>query len=317
MTTYLLRAFAVALAIVSANSVAGGPAGPVPSLQIKPLRTALFDLAASGNQVVAVGERGVVLHSQDEGTTWNATPSPTTRSLTSIIFPTEKLAIAAGHGATLMRSEDGGNTWQEIKVAEIGRDAILGLLARKDGKLNAYGAFGMYLESGDAGKTWKKLPVVKEGFDRHISQVIEFGDKLFLVGESGTMAMSADKGATWAELKSPYEGSYFGTLALPDGSLLVFGMRGNIFRSTDGGASWTKVPIPSVSTLNAGTADVTGRVILVGNNGLIAVSRDQGQTFALSQAREGLPLAKAVFRKDGSILYVGFLSTGIKQYPEK
>jgi len=281
-----------------------------PLIQVKVAKTALFDLARRGNGLVAVGERGVVVKSTDGGKAWTTFPTPTTRTLTSVVFVDDKTLVAAGHGATLLRSEDAGTSWQAIVVPEIGKDSILGLLATRDGRVIAYGSFGIYIESADAGKTWQRRTVVKGDFDRHISQVIEVGDKLLLVGESGTLALSPDKGATWSDLKSAYQGSYFGALALPDGAMLIFGMRGNIYRSADGGTSWTHIPIAATSTLNSGSIDANGRVALVGNNGLLVTSSDNGLTFAIGHAPEGLPLASAKFLNDGTLFYVGYMSTG-------
>lgn len=279
-------------------------------LQVKPSKTALFDVALRDNTLVAVGERGVVVSSSDAGKLWKTITTPTNRSLTSVAFVSDKVLIAVGHGATLLRSEDAGASWQEIPMSDIGKDSLLGLLVTKDGRVITYGAFGTYLESTDTGKTWQRRNVVREGFDRHISQVIEVNDRLLLVGESGTLAVSDDKGATWSELSSPYQGSYFGALALRDGAMLIFGMRGNAYRSTDGGVSWVKVPIASNSTLNSGSIDANGNVALVGNNGLIATSKDNAASFQLAHAPEGLPLASAKYMSDGTLVYVGYMSTG-------
>jgi len=310
----MIRRAAAGFALFAGFSLPGFAAEQPPArpLHVKPERTAIFDLAATDGTLIAVCERGVILTSKDEGRSWTAIQTPTTRSLTSVVFVSARTAIAAGHGGTLMRSDDAGSTWHLVELPEIDRDSILGLLARKDGTVIAYGAFGMYLESADAGVTWKRLTVIREGFDRHISQVIEFGEKLFLVGESGTMAMSADNGSTWNEIKSPYQASFFGALALADNSLLAYGMRGHVFRSTDGGVKWEQVPLATTSALNGGFADDHGGVVLVGNAGLLAVSRDYGKSFVLSKAPEGLPLSRARFLKDGSILYVGYMSNGVR-----
>ena len=304
--TLLLPALLAGLITASHAAV---PAAPVVQ-QVTPAKITLLDLAIQGNKLVAVGERGVVVESTDGGRNWSTFFTPSTRSLTSVVFVDDKTLVAAGHGATLLRSEDGGATWQAIVLAEIGKDSVLGLLVRSDKTVIAYGAFGMYLESTDAGKTWKKRTAVKEGFDRHISQVIEAGEQLVLVGESGTIAVSKDKGTTWSEIKSPYAGSLFGAIALRDGALLIYGMRGNIYRSTDGGVNWSQVAIDSNSTINGGSIDASGRVVLVGNGGLVAISTDNGLSFALRHAPEGLPLAQARFLSDGSLVYVGYLATG-------
>ena len=151
----------------------------------------------------------------------------------------------------------------------------------------AYGAFGLYFDSQDAGKTWQRATVLSEDFDRHISQIIVVGTSLLLVAESGTLARSDDGGATWTALTSPYEGSYFGALAMKDGGVLAFGMRGNVFRSLDLGATWQKVETGTTTSFMSGRQLADGRVMLVGNSGLIAESADGGQSFVLHTAKPG------------------------------
>ncbi len=313
----ILGGVAMALAITSVLPAHAGE--PVASaIVIKAEKSVLFDLVRFDSKLVAVGERGLVMQSADEGKSWTGALSPTNRTLNSIVYLGNKTAVAAGHGGTLLRTEDDGATWKQVKIAEIGSDSILGLTALSDGRVIACGAFGMYLESTDKGKTWTRKTAVKEGFERHISHITEIGaGKLFLVGETGTMALSSDGGATWKELKSPYEGdgSFFGALPMSDGALLIYGMRGHVYRSTDGGTSWTQIPIASTINFNGGSVAADGKVVLVGNGGLVATSNDNGQTFTLQYTKEGQPLGQALYTKDGALVYVGFLSTGRIEAP--
>jgi photosystem II stability/assembly factor-like uncharacterized protein len=310
----MIRGAGVALVLVVVALLSAQARAPAPSgIVVKAAKSVLFDLARFDGKLVAVGERGLVMESTDEGRSWSDTLTSTNRTLNSVLYVGDKIGIAAGHGGTLLRTEDDGTTWTAVKIDAIGRDSILGLTALSDGRILAYGAFGMYLESDDKGKSWTRKPVVKEGFERHISKIAEIGNgRLFLVGESGAMAISPDMGATWKELKSPYEneGSFFGIIRATDGGLLVFGMRGRVYRSTDEGVNWTRIPIPSTITFNAGSIAGDGRIVLVGNGGLIATSSDDGRSFALRYVKEGQPLGQALFTKDGSIAYVGSLSTG-------
>ena len=135
----------------------------------KPNRVILLDAAQAGTRLLAVGERGVVLQSDDGGTTWKGQRTPTTRTLTAVAFNDEKNGIAVGHGATILRTADGGATWQQVKVKEAGIDSLLGAVALGGTRMAAYGAFGLYLESDDNGQTWTRGQVIDADFDRHIS----------------------------------------------------------------------------------------------------------------------------------------------------
>jgi photosystem II stability/assembly factor-like uncharacterized protein len=190
-------------------------------------------------------------------------------------------------------------------VDEAGDDSLLGVTHLGGDHFIAYGAFGLYFDSQDAGKTWQRTTVLSEDFDRHISQVIPVGTSLLLVAESGTLARSDDGGATWIALTSPYQGSYFGALAVKDGSVLAFGMRGNVYRSLDLGATWQKIETGTTTSLMSGRQLADGRVMLVGNSGLIAESADNGQSFVLHSAPPGKGFAALVEKAGGGIILAG------------
>src|SRR5258706_7205492 len=142
----MIRRTAAGLALWAAFSLKGfaaeqPPAGP---LKVRPERTAIFDLAATDGTLIAVCERGVILTSKDEGRSWTVIQTPTTRSLTSVVFVSAKTAIAAGHGGTLMRSDDAGSTLHLIEIPLINHYSIPWLLARQDSTGHAYGPIWLY-----------------------------------------------------------------------------------------------------------------------------------------------------------------------------
>lgn len=267
-------------------------------------RIVLLDITKVGQRLIAAGERGFTLVSDDAGKTWKGVQTPVTRTLTGIAFKDDKVGVAVGHGGSFVRTEDGGNRWQEVKVEDAGTDSLLGVTHLGGDHYVAYGAFGLYFDSQDAGRTWTRGTVISEDFDRHISQVVPMGNSLLLVAESGTLARSDDGGATWTALTSPYQGSYFGAVAAPDGSVVVFGMRGNIYRTADQGATWQKVELPTTTSIMSGRVLADGRILLVGNSGLLAVSRDNGQTFELHSSNLGKGFAAAV-EVDGKVILAG------------
>lgn len=306
MNAFTKPLIGVAAALLLAAAAA---AGPGPRVMIQADKIVLLDFTVVGKTLVAVGERGVVMRSDDAGRTWSGQQAPTTRALTSVAFLDERVGVAVGHGGTLLRTEDGGKAWQPVAFKEIGQDAVLGVTPLRSGVVVAYGAFGMYLVSADQGRTWRRENTVSPEFDRHISKVIETGKALWLVAETGVIARSKDQGRTWEQVRSPYEGSYFGILETRGGALLAFGMRGNVFRSADDGATWAPVPFGSKATLNGGSVGADGRIVLAGNRGLVAVSDDDGKTFLLHKTPEGASVSQARI-VDGALVYTGNAATG-------
>lgn len=301
------------------------------ALQIRADRVILQDVVQAGPRLLAVGERGIVLLSDDAGASWQPRFTPTNRTLSAVAMADAQNGLAVGHGGTVLATADGGNSWKAITVDAAGKDALLGVLHAGARRYVAWGAFGLYLESTDGGASWTRKQPLGQDFDRHISQVIVTEPRTahpgsnsgtgnarsigstgstgsagstgaapaanphwLLVGESGTLARSADAGATWEAVKSPYPGSYFGALATADGALLAFGMRGNIYRSADHGATWTKVESGTSLALMRGTRLQDGSLVLVGNAGLLAVSTDNGHSFTIGKTARGKGLAQLV-----------------------
>jgi photosystem II stability/assembly factor-like uncharacterized protein len=280
-------------------------------VDIRSDRIVLMDVARAGDRLIAVGERGFTLVSDDAGKSWKAAATPVDRTLTGIAFKDAKTGVAVGHGGSVVRTDDGGTTWIHVPLEEAGPDSLLGVVNLGGDHFVAYGAFGLYFDSVDAGRTWQKRIVIADDFDRHISQVLPVGTSLLLVAESGTLARSDDGGATWLALTSPYQGSFFGALATKDGALLVYGMRGNVYRTTDLGATWQKIEVGTTASLMYGKQLEDGRVLLVGNTGLLAVSKDDGQTLELhwSPDRKGFA---AIAEISGQVVLVG--ETGVTPF---
>ena len=61
--------------------------------------------------MVAVGVRGHIIYSDDEGVSWAQASVPVRINLTSVTFVNDKLGWATGHGGIVLHSSDGGDTW--------------------------------------------------------------------------------------------------------------------------------------------------------------------------------------------------------------
>lgn len=312
---FLAFTWLLVIGLITATNVvvANTDISAVTAAPIKPDRVILLDVAMAGKRIVAVGERGVVLLSDDNSKTWTSVRAPVTRTLTAVTFFDDKVGIAVGHGGSVLRTEDGGKTWVQVKIPEIGFDSVLGItkLGAKD--VVAYGAFGMYIRSDDAGKTWTRPHILSkvESFDRHIYKVIKAPNAVVVVAENGSLGRSTDNGVTYEPIKSEYPGSYFGGVTAKDGSVVIFGMRGTVYRSTDSGAKWTKVPVATKTGFNNGLVLDDGTLILVGNSGLVAVSRDNGVTFTLAKTKAGRGLAQAILIGKDELLAVGESGVGM------
>jgi len=253
-------------------------------------KSLLLDAVKQGDRMIAVGERGHVLVSEDGGSTWSQAKVPTRTTLTGVTLLKTGQAWAVGHDAVILHSPDGGKTWTRQYADPDEGSPLLDVWFEDTQHGLAVGAYALVLETTDGGKTWEQRTVDEE--EHHWNAIGETRDgTLFAAAEAGAFFRSADKGRTWESLSTPYQGSFFGLLELADGSLLVFGLRGHLYRSPDRGQTWLEIHTRTTTTLMNGILHSDGGVILVGLSGTVLVSRDGGQTFEPRNRPDRLGLA--------------------------
>ena len=264
----------------------------------------LLDATRAGQRIVAVGDYGYVVTSDDDGKTWRLVKSPVQSTLTAVSFADDRHGWAVGHDAVILRSTDGGETWEQTFSAPDKEAPLLNLWFENSEHGYAFGAYGSFYETGDGGKTWNPRKLLES--DGHIYAMARNGaGQLFLAGEAGTLYRSGDNGETWQALVAPYRGSYFGALGLPDGGILIFGLRGHAFRSDDGGDTWTSVDTGTEVSLMGGEVLANDSVVLLGGEGIILVSRDSAKAFTRLKHPENKTLIAAVAVGENKILAFG------------
>lgn len=276
-------ALAAGLAVPVAHAApAKSPLDRPAMISAKASKSLLVDVAQAGQRLVAVGERGHIVFSDDQGKTWTQAKVPVSVMLTSVYFPTPKLGWAVGHNGVILHSADGGASWA---VQKADRDAdsdkagapLLGVWFADPSNGIAVGAYGYLLATADGGATWTDHSAAVENPDGlHLNAVRGIpGGAVFIVGEQGKLFRSVDNGATWASLPSPFEGSFFGVAPLAPDLVMIYGLQGRLFASADQGASWQQVQTGVTSGINAAALLENGKVVVAGNAGVVLVAADR------------------------------------------
>ena len=112
---------AAALALVLAALLPPALAAPYapavlnePALQTpRALNAAMLAVARAGTRLVAAGERGTVLLSDDGGANWRQAQVPVQVSLTALRFVDARTGWAVGHLGVILKTDDGGETWRK------------------------------------------------------------------------------------------------------------------------------------------------------------------------------------------------------------
>ena len=322
-----------AAATWAADAPAPAAALDRPALQSpKSPKMAILAVARAGKRMLAAGERGIIVYSDDNGRSWKQAKTPTSASLTAMRFATDQIGWAVGHMGIVLHTEDGGLSWVKqldgLQAAQLALEA-----ARKSGDARAIadaerlvadgadkpffdlcliddhtlyivGAYNLVFRSDSGGQQWTSWSGrVANPKALHLYSIRGVGESLFIAGEQGMLLRSDDRGQHFATVDSPYKGSWFGLVAGGGNELLAYGLRGNAFRSPDLGRTWQPVNTGTPVSISAGTRLADGRVVLVSQAGEILLSSDAGASFKhLPEKTDGLPFAAVAQGPDGLVL---------------
>ena len=302
----------------------------------------LFGITRAGDRLVAVGERGFILYSDDQGDSWQQASVPVRATLLTAYFVTPQKGWAAGHDGVVLHSSDGGETWTKqldgYEAADIGvehyealieanpdnedykivRDEML--FAQGQGADRPYfsvyfeddqfglvmGAYGMSMRTFDGGATWE--PMLENHADygfRHLFDYHIGPDARVIVGEMG-LIWTQDEPFTKAQSSSlSYDGSIYTIVSSSSDELIIAGLRGNGFRSVDHGKTWTEVELPTSSSVVSSTRFADGRIVLASQAGEILLSSDDGQSFDKMATDPLFPIAGIEEGRPGELVVVG------------
>lgn len=285
--------------------------------EIQPLATEslLLDIVRTpAGRLVAVGERGHVILS-DDGQNWRQARVVPTRSTLTTIEAVGKRLWAAGHDTVIITSGDGGETWTREYYDPERQQAVMDLHFVDERSGIAMGAYGLYMTTDDGGETWVDDSVDPDN-EYHLNDMVRFDDgRRIIAGEAGYSYRSPDDGENWEPLDLPYLGSMWGAQAVGEGCVLFYGLRGHILESCDFGESWDEVSADTLSSLSDAAYD-QGQTVIVGNSGAVLVREGGGgDGFDVQVHSSGVDFASVLALGDGRFIMVG--EDGVHHYPEQ
>lgn len=295
----LLRPSLFALSLLLSTTVAAEAAvTPVPAEMAPRAAEALLTrVVEAGSRLVAIGDRGHILVSDDAGEHWTQVAVPVRALLTSATFVDAQNGWAVGHDAVILQTRDGGQSWT-LQQFSGGAEPLLDVHFLDLQRGYAVGAYGQFLATTDGGASWEAVENALAEEAVHLNAIARLGDgSLLLVGELGMLARSEDEGQTWTRLESPYESSLFAVEPFGERGAVIGGLRGNVFMSADVvAAEWQTIDTGSVQSV-FGIARQNGAFWLAGlNSSLLELSAEgairRPQTVLLatgSLSASGLP----------------------------
>lgn len=269
-----------------------------------PESTPILGSTRAGDRIVAVGARGMVLLSDDNGRSWRqAQEVPVRSALNAVVFANAKSGWAVGHNGVILSTTDGGEHWALQRFDDTTDQPLFSVNFTDDKRGVAVGLWSLVLVTSNGGSTWNpvKLPAPPGGgkTDRNLLRVFSDRDgTLYVAAERGTVLRSKDGGTTWTYHDTGYKGSFWTGAVAAEGEVYVAGLRGSLYRSSDHGNTWQAVPSGTKSSLTDIASNGDG-VTAVGLDGAITHSADRGATFKATQRKDRVALTSLVLTKSG------------------
>lgn len=315
-----------------------------PALEVvDPAHGVLIDVTRAGSRLVAVGERGIIILSDDSGDTWQQVQVPVSVTLTAVSFPTPELGWAVGHSGVVLHSMDGGRTWKrqfdgtaaarmalesaraaaaqagsedntarqmvrnaELLVADGPDKPFLDLYFRNAREGIIIGAYGLIFSTADGGRSWQCLmDRVENPRYLHLYGIRAFGDNLYIAGEQGLFLVSRDKGHSFQQTKTPYSGTFFDLAVTSSGDIVIIGLRGNVFWSADRGATFHQTKVPVEVSFTTVTQMNDGTLMFANQAGMLLSSRDGGRSMQMTTIPRLAPVSALIPAGNGNLVTVG------------
>jgi len=216
-----------------------------------PQNSLFLDITRAGSKLVAVGERGLILVSGDEGRSWTQADVPVATTLAAVHFVDDQIGWACGHSGVVLNSSDGGRSWH---VQFDGRAANQAVLAEAEAKVKRLQ--DDLLRAPDAEKAdleWAledaQFALEDARLDVSLGPTKPMLDVWFrnrkegyVIGAYGYFFGTQDGGATWQNYAGRLENFdryHLNAIAsLGDGTLMIVGEAGQMFASYDQGEYW-------------------------------------------------------------------------------
>lgn len=334
-------------ALSAAAQAEGAPPPPAPHaldypalISGKARNSAMLAVARAGDRLVAAGERGIVLYSEDHGNSWTQAATPTSVTLTALRFVDAKRGWAVGHMGIVLHTEDGGTTWRKqldgIQAAQL---AFAAAQAGGDDKamrqatylvtdgpdkpfFDSYidrsghgfivGAYNLIFRTSDGGKHWQDWSArVDNPKNLHLYGIARTEQAIYIVGEQGLILRSTDHGQHFSAQRSPYQGTWFGALATAKG-LLLYGLRGNAFLAPANGDGWQEMQTNTTASISGAAELSDGRLLLASQSGELLIEQ-QARKFSPLARRSSTPLTAVI--EDGDQRLVAASLRGVTSTP--
>jgi len=249
--------------------------------------------AGDSERLVAVGERGHIIYSDNGGDNWAQASVPVSVTLTGVDFGSPSHGWTVGHSGAVLHSSDGGSNWTlqmtGIQAANLAIAGVQREIEAMEQRLETAAED----EVGDLEWALDDLSFGLENMqaDLSVGPVNPFLDVWFedagygfVIGAYGMIFHTVDGGNQWQDWARKLEnGDNYHLNAITriaGGALLIVGEAGQIHVSEDNGNSWERRDSGYEGSLLGvtGTGN-SGEALAFGLRGTVVHTTDNGQSW--------------------------------------
>lgn len=273
----------------------------------------LIDVVHAGKRLVAVGERGHILYSDDLGANWTQATVPVRSQLNAVTFINDLQGWAVGEDAVILYTSDGGESWQkqfDDRDADM-RGPLLDVYFKDVHEGFASGVFNKLYHTRDGGKTWENWQEHADNLDEWhlLAMSSPVPGVIYVASEAGLLFRSVDGGESFVPMQTDHDGSFHGVLVARDEQgqdrIVLTGVGGKLFVSVDSGESWKELDSHTEAGLSGGTLLPDGSILVVGADGVMINIAQDLSTVRKLQRDNGLPLISVTLVGDEKLVLVG------------
>lgn len=290
-------------------------ASQLPSIKSKKASESLLqDIIRNGDRLVAVGERGHIIYSDNNGKSWQQADVPTRAMLTAVYFVSAEKGWAVGYDGLVLNTADGGKTWAiQLDGLKFTRKRMADTIPALEDKIKSLqkdkAAAEEQLAEAEANGEEDLTPYedLVADLDDHLSTLegelddakaslsntvanplmdvwFRDADNGFVVGAFGEFLKTEDGGATWESVAGSLDNEdrhHLNAVAGLGNLMYIAGESGYIYRSDDGGDTWSLLqsPDPENGSFFAVNIISPDEVLVSGLRGAMYRSGDRGNSW--------------------------------------
>ena len=192
----------------------------------------------NGNRVIAAGDGGMILISEDAGETWSQLSSPTIRNFWNMQMITEEIGWMVGEGGTALKTANGGLNWiQQPMPFPSAPYWDVSFINTAFGYICS--SSGIVLKTTNGGVSW----IIQQAGDTRSLYTIFTLDTLRASagGFAGKVVYTTDGGTSWLTASGGISAPEINKIKFINNVKGFLASSGGFYKTTNGGISWTNI----------------------------------------------------------------------------